>query len=222
MAVNNLIRLVMHWTGYQEEGTTGFYLSGAPTASTSQLEDCLAEWDGGMNLDANPSTWSKLQGFLTAAQKWDRMQAYQYAVDSGPATSQADHGLNKVGTVNGTCAGLQQAVVATTQTGQPGRRKRGRLYMPGHCLLVATGDAQLSQANVDLVGGTTASMIAQAVVAFQSKLGTNAIEACVYSRASHSVLDMKTLRVDSRVDSQRRRAAEQIPARANTFNVAQT
>lgn len=222
MAVANLIRMVLHWSGYGEEGTTGFYMAGAGAETAAALHAALVEANNRLSNDETPSAWANLETLITNQQRFDRYACYQYAADDGPATAQAEISLNLPGTTSQPCAGLQQSIVATTLTGQPGRRHRGRMYLPGHNKLVAVPDAQLSQAQCDQVAGYAGVLIETTVAAFQSSLGSNAIAAVVYSRASRSTLPMLSLRVDSRVDSQRRRAASQTPLRSGTANIAQT
>lgn len=126
-----------------------------------------------------------------------KISAYYYATQSNQATFQAEQLHDVRG--NGTPTHPNQvAVCCTTLTGLPGRSRRGRFYLPGTHAPVSGALAQMDQETVDNVAENAANLV-------ESSYGAGFTPAVVSGVAGTATV-IRTVRVDSRLDIQRRRA----------------
>lgn len=95
----------------------------------------------------------------------------------------------------------QLALVVTLLTGFPGRSKRGRVYLPAPAASQLSADGQASSVSVDTIGGAYRDAL-QAM-----KDDTLSCPPVVASATTTAMTDITSIRVDSKLDTQRRRAA---------------
>jgi hypothetical protein len=217
VSVPNLLRLTLHWAGYGEEGDITGWFAGAPSLYTeADLTAALAAVDSHMASETTPSAWTNLQGMLSITQSFDDLALYQYASAPGKSDVLAHRAPAPVraGT-NSPSHPLQCAVVVSVGTGSASRRKRGRMYMPGHCVAIQ-GDNQISAADLLKVRDAAVTFLASALAGFRASLpGGDPIRHVVFSRAGGLATASTDFTADSRFDIQRRRAASQVPLRVS-------
>jgi hypothetical protein len=101
----------------------------------------------------------------------------------------------------------QCAVVVTLETGVPGRSNRGRAYLPPvNVGLINAGTVQLSSATCTTLANAFASML----TALHDDSSPNGVPA-VASALKGAIRDITAVRVDSIIDTQRRRRNKLVP-----------
>lgn len=213
MAVTNLLKFVLHWTGYGEEGTISWHIGGnAAGHSNAQLADAAGNVLHLFQTAAAPSTLGRLQNMLTADQAVDTGTLYEYAVDDGPATGVGQRSLSGITGNAANCRGpLQTCIVASLRTAQSGRSYRGRQYFPGHVLTIVQGTALISPTDTNNVASLAATMGNEVSTAVASSLSINTAYWGVYSRTQHVITPITQVTADNRLDTQRRREANLKP-----------
>lgn len=140
--------------------------------------------------------WTNIADTATIINK---VMVYGYPEGGPHASVMAESPTHKVG--GGPAAlPLQCCLVATTLTGSPGRSNRGRIYWPVTGANVGT-DNQLSEAITQQVATVTYALLAPG-----EGSGPGPI---VVSQKHGTFKPITSIRVDSRVDIQRRRAAKE-------------
>lgn len=108
----------------------------------------------------------------------------------------------------------QVAVVVTTKTLKAGRSYRGRFYLPAPAVSVCNNHGQISDDLLQIIGNAARNWI----VGFQGlDLGQNA---GVWSSKLKTLTLIDRITVDSRFDTQRRRAASSSIGNSETYAVA--
>lgn len=221
MTVSNILKLVLHWSGFGEEGTLNWYFSGADhVSSPSELSDAagnvLTHWD----TDTTPSQKTGFLGMLLAAQKVDKLSLYQYATLPGNASAQGEVSPSGwVGTATLMYGPLQTALCATTLTAHPGASYRGRQYFPGHVFQPSQASGLISNTATDQTATLAANMGTGAASAVANSLGIGTVDWVVYSPTKGIVTPITQVRVDNKLDTQRRREASLQPSHVQLVSV---
>lgn len=217
MAISHLLACVIHWSGFGEEGQTTYWWTGSTASHTpEQLDDFLDDWDGKLNSQESPSTYSRWQAILASPQKLDRLSVYEYDSFPGHATALAHKTINKpAGPV--VALPLQVACCVTLNTARAGSSYRGRSYMPIMGQAVNVGDAQIPQATMDSVAAAWSNAGGDCGDALGSALGIGNPTSVVVSRKLAAATPITGIKIDSRPDIQRRRAGNQVPLRATNY-----
>lgn len=216
----NLIKVVLHWAGYGEEGTIGWHLGGATSVpDEAKLADMLTLINTKLNSDESPSAWSNVIGLLPGGCTFDFLQAYSYPNGHSPAAHQAVHSVSHAGSGSSTMPPLQVAVVASLRTGRSGRSYRGRQYWPGGYAMVQTSNAKLSDTQCDAYGAAAAEWGAIMKEGAQTALGNNDIYWGVFSRVQDTVTPVAQVLVDNVADVQRRRAKSLNSTHTSSFPI---
>lgn len=221
MAVPNLLQVTVHWQGYGEEGTLSWHL--APVAGSHDEEALSGYLDNlvsTLSTEDTPSAKSNFLALLTTGQHVDKFAVYQRAVDNEPVTSQAIKEVTGwTGTSSGFGSPLQCCLVASLRTAGAGPSRRGRQYIPAHTIGVQNTTALVSASACDQVGGVAGQWGATVRDRARAELSDDSIRWVVYSRTLRSAAEITTLRVDSRMDTQRRREASLAPDHTSVFSV---
>lgn len=212
----NLFKGNLHWTGLNEEGQFGLWVSVDTGQSQADTESAAATF---RNFIAS-STWKgALQACLAADQQFDKVSVYYYPAGATKATYGADAAFSGGGLVGSGTArnALQCSLVATLETGHRGASYRGRIYLPFTGKAFGTNH-QAASADVDAVNAALAGTspgndnlldsFRRACINHNDTSATNV----VWSRHLGIASPITSVRVDSRVDIQRRRANKQVPA----------
>lgn len=218
MSVANLLRTTIHWVGYGEEGTIGFYYSGSQSSHTGPTLTTAAN-DVLTAITGTNGGYSDLANLLTTQQSIDKITVYEYANAPGHVTAMGS--ASPTGPANGSSmsAGLQQAIVVTLLTPQAGRSFRGRIYMPGHCKSPQLSTGQLTSGDTSTVATGAVRLGKTIRDALKSSLAISTLTWVVWSPTRGVATGITSARCDSRVDTQRRRAAQQTPASSTTLPV---
>lgn len=141
------------------------------------------------------------------------VDVYSYPTAGQPAQFLATAAITGgQGTGTSNALPLQVALCVTTLTGQVGRRRRGRLYLP-----ITTGELtlhQLAQADINEIVDGLAAFFA----ALNGSANVNGT-VCVMSVTGGFTTPINQLSGDSRLDIQRRRAADQDPLYTHSIGV---
>lgn len=178
----------------------GFWSAEAPAddaAANAQATAVATAYTTAIGTGTGPHT------FLSTGESIDQVRVYSYTTGGPTAQHVGSAPLSQGGTTTATCPN-QVAVVCTLQTGFSGRRNRGRCYLP--CTHTSA-----------LVNGQLSSAQTTALAQFMQKFFQNVNSAVtqpvvVLSQVAGSANNVLTIRVDSRLDIQRRRANRQAPA----------
>lgn len=208
MPVPNIAKVVLHYSGYGEEGAITWWYDGLGSKTEDELNTLAANIDTALADDTiDPLPWTALQSFLTLQQSWDSISIYQYAVSNGPATGVAHHAVSgRPGTQNSLYGGLQVAAVLTLHTGAAGRRNRGRQYWPGFARQATEATALYSNFDTDAMAQNALLAQGQVELALRQDPGNDGTRWCVYSRVGDSARHITSASMDNRPDTQRRRA----------------
>lgn len=205
MTVANVARLV--FTGKLpggeifSTGMSGIY-STPPSSQAAFQDDC----------DSMRSAGTDYTSFVSGLCALNRpsfsitdFTGYFYASFPGPATYQSHAPVpGAPGTASSAAMPDQCCLVCTLLTGAPGRRNRGRMYLP---LGAATLDTNAElDTSVPIGGATAVAHLARALNA--SPLGLVASVVSSVGSTSRPITDIGS---DTRVDIQRRRANHQGP-----------
>lgn len=195
------ISLTGHLSG-GEIFDTSFWLD---FAQVSQAEnDALAEAVAG-DLEAGPI--GSLKGILNASSGYDKVRCYSY-VDAAPAgaTFVSETDLTGGTGVSTTGNGLDQAcLVVTLRSASPGRRNRGRMYLPANGLPVSAGLAS-DNSQIDNIAA-----VMKALFDDINSVLIDGHRVAIVSGAASATKPVTAVSVDNKPDIQRRRA-NQLPA----------
>ena len=221
MSVPNLLKAVLHWSGYGEEGTLSWYLSGSAASHTpDQLQAAAGNAINNMTTDATPSSKTNFLTLLTTQQTVNSMTLYEYQDDSLPAT---ELGVFPVTGWTGTASvmqqGLQTAVCVSLRTALNGPSFRGRLYMPAQAVGMSTTTGMIASGAVDNAANFAAQMSSAIKTGIASSLSINQIHWCVYSRKRRVATPITSLIANNVLDTQRRRVHNMKPTYAKTVAV---
>lgn len=184
----------------------GYWLGGAPTDQDEANN--LADLQKTL-FDSSLKTL--LLGHINADSGYDEIRVYAYPSGGPTASFVGQSTLNYAGTGSTTSNNaLQIALVVTLLTGEAGRRKRGRLYLPYH-LTSALTNHQLS------VG--TVPTIATAFADFCGGQNVGQQVSVVSQVGAGQQTPVTAVKVDSKLDTQRRRSKKQTPQQSSTVAV---
>jgi len=145
-----------------------------------------------------------LKALLSSDSGYDKVTLYSYAAATGPADYVAEAPITTaVGTSTDASLPLQLACVVTLKTGQAGRRRRGRMYLPVNAKALTAH--QFTQAQINAIVADTATFIQN--VDNSASISGNV---CVMSQVVGEKVSVTELAVDSRLDVQRRRANTEV------------
>jgi len=182
-----------------EEFNWGFWLSGAPASNADAGAAALVVRDYIQGLGGDP-----LRAYLAPDCSYDKVTVYGYGSGIGPADFQGEAVFTeRDGISAGASLPLQCAVVVSLRTGRPGRRGRGRMYVPVTASTLT--DHQLAAGN--------AASLSAAIGGFFTNLNDSTLipgSVCVLSQVDVEAHLVTSVIVDSRVDIQRRRADSQM------------
>ena len=150
--------------------------------------DFTTTWGGSHNNIGN--FWASNTGIT-------QLRTYSYLDDSGKATYVGVHDLSHFGSATQSMPD-QIALAITLQTGYSGRRRRGRIYWPVNAGALSSG--QLSEAQC----GNFCDFFATLLDAWNTHLASQSM--VVLSQVAGNSHPITAIRVDSKLDTQRRRA----------------
>lgn len=222
----HMLKLVLHWRGYGEEGTISWHLKGnTGSHSPGDLSDAAGNAIDKWESTTSPSSQETFRSLLFGAQSVDLVTLYEYDTSKdgaghlAPSTALgARTPVGWVGTATGTMSPLQSSVVATTLTANAGQSFRGRQYFPGHQMVCAATNALLTDANTLRIATLAANMGSEAVAGIAESLSISTLNWAVYSPKLDVMTPIENVRVDNRPDIQRRRAAQLRPSHSETVS----
>lgn len=134
---------------------------------------------------------------------YDTLECYAYDANATTAGAQAAAAVTPIAGLVSPPLPTQLAIVHSLLSGSPGRKNRGRYYMPmTSASLLGTSEGQLTAAACTSLS-TTAVAWFHAVSAID--IGTQAPIPVVATRGSEPYVLIESINVDSKVDTQRRR-----------------
>lgn len=220
MAVPHLLKLVLHWSGYGEEGTIGWHFKGnAADHTPQQLATAAAAAVSLWGTNRTPSSKTDFCSLLTTPQSVNTATLYEYAVSKDPVTHKIGKatalGSTTVTGWGGTGAAmrgpLQECLVATLRTAQAGKSFRGRQYFPAHTMAMTASNALLDNAYATNLHLLASNMGPEAAQAIAGSLNISTLEWAVYSPTLDIVTVIDHVTVDNKADTQRRRAQSLAP-----------
>lgn len=219
MPAQDVIKLVLHWAGYGEEGTIGAYFQSAGSHSDSLLNNAAGNIVTNWETEDSPSLMAFLASLLAPAQAYDSLTLYQYNALPGKVSNIGRHALNVAGTFQGSIHPLQTSMVVGLHTDEAGARKRGRVYLPGHCRAVDAATALYQQNTITEASDQLAAVFNSAGASMAGTLNaSDALALVVYSPTGGFVTPVTSLVCDNRPDVQRRRAASLEPTSTHSTN----
>ena len=188
-------RFVIKGTGVGSEiWQTGF--STVATSAIASQSDLQAQLD--LVVPFVSSWWTTLKPNVFSSYALTEVDAYQYEGGSTNAEFQAAHALAAVaGTKVSTGSPVDTATVVSLRTILPGRRGRGRMYIPNHNG-TQPADGQFLPATSQAYGTATKTL-------FDSITGGTLLGPVVVSRTGLLYNVVTSLVTDSKPDVQRRR-----------------
>lgn len=211
----------MHWTGLGEEGTLSWYLGGnAGHHTDSQLNTAAAAAVTQLQTATTPTSKTAMSArLMSGVQSWDALTVYEFDDDSLPSTSVGHAVLSGWGgTATSNAKPLQVAHVATLLCASSGRSFRGRQYWPCNGSVISTGSLQFTSTVCDQLGLDAANAASAIAAGIGASLSISTCFWGVYSRKLRVITEVDRLRVDSRPDVQRRRAASQAPTFVGSYS----
>jgi hypothetical protein len=211
---NQVTKVVLHGSRIGGEiWETGYWLFSSPTSTTdanalAQSIFAIHTGTGGL------FTTAKLNLFATTTLDYVRVYSYPAGGPAAAFTGQSS-GAPVPGILSAGTLGVpdQVAWVATFLTGAAGRSHRGRSYMPTDKGLLSSDGLQRSLSECT----TYATAYAHDLIAITSTV--NPYIPVVVSQKLGSYRNITQVRVDSRLDVQRRRANQQRPLVASSSQV---
>lgn len=193
-------RLVVHGD-FSSAGTWSFGLNCNLTAGTPTPTE-MTEWAASAAVDAHDlwtTSGSGIQELNAGDTRLLGVRSYYYPALGSPATVVGEDLLDTPDGGTGTTPhDYRSCVVASLLTGQSGRHARGRIYLP------ATGMAL----SAHQLNATMTSHVATRVAAFIAALNTGgpgSLNATVIVAGSDVARPVVSVRVNSLMDTQRRR-----------------
>jgi hypothetical protein len=220
MPVANLLKLVMHWTGYGEEGTLSWHFVGnagshSPSELAAAAGNAVHQWE----TERTPSSKTGFCALLEPDQSVDSVTLYEYASSAGPATALGEHSVTGWAGTSGAVGGpLACALVASIKTALAGPSYRGRQYFPAHALNVSGANMLYTSTQADAVALLAASMGPEAAEGISESLSISTLEWAVYSPTKGLATVVTNLSVDNKPDTQRRREAQLAPSYTAVVN----
>lgn len=189
---------------------TGFALDASATSNANAADIAAAI---ASLLETHALT--QLKGILFTGCGYDTVRVYGYpAGGAAPAAYQGEAPITGGAGTGGSGNGILQAcLVCSLRTGIPGRRYRGRMYLPACGIVVAggltdpTATLAIATAMANFLGAVTGSVPIDANVAVVSAVGST-------STPVAGVI------VDDRIDIQRRRADRLSPTESTYVPLA--
>lgn len=149
---------------------------------------------------------SILSGF-PAATIYSKVNGYYYGENGTHATLSAEKSMSLAGTAgSGTELPDQLAMVASLRTSRPGRSYRGRAYLPMCNTAQLAGGGQVGDTFVTAYATAVRGLLAD-LSAGESSSSTPGMIPVVVSRTLTHMEPITAVRMDSRPDTQRSRAA---------------
>lgn len=187
-----------------EEFQTGFWLDKSPTSNANAAD--IAQAVATLLQD---DALTQLKGILFTGSGYDRVRVYGYPTGgTAPAAYQGEAPITGGAGTGGSGNGINQAcLVCSLRTGIPGRRFRGRMYLPANGIVAAggltdpTATLAIATAMAHFLGDVTGSVPINANVAVVSTVGSE-------------TTPVASVIVDDRIDIQRRRADRLTPTEA--------
>lgn len=217
--VANLLKAVLHYSGFAEEGTISWYVGGNMASHTNaDMDAWAAEIANQMTTSTTPSTKTGILGRLAAGQTVDEITCYEYAASGGAATAVGHFAPSGwVGTKTTQLKSLQVAQVATLRTAGSGRSFRGRQYWPCQGLSL-TAQCQFGTADTDALALLAANAGSDVDTATIPALSISTPFWGVFSRKLNILTPIVEVAVDSKPDTQRRRAFSQVATYSTTVS----
>jgi len=171
---------------------TGWWEEFAPDTETAANSAAEAQWG-----TFKSSCETALVATLPATAGYDGLKVYSYPV-GGPGASVIGNSTSSGFAGSASTSNADQlAMVITTLTGQAGRSKRGRMYLPATGVAPANG----------FMTAATCTAVVNAVANFFRVLVAGSTDPVVVSqKGAGSAQHIVAVRVDQRYDIQRRRA----------------
>ena len=184
-----------------DEFSYGYWLNPAGVQSQATLDGLTSDAMSFWTTDFMTTT---VAGYFPTTTTWKKVRGYWYAGGSSAAlVSESDFGT-LAGTAAATTCPNQVAICVSQRTGIPGRRNRGRLYLPAPTSgILAAGQ----------LGPSQAQGIADGVAAVFSAHNNSPNQVGVVIVASQTGTernDVTEVLVDTRLDTQRSRANKQL------------
>jgi len=199
MAITDMARFVLAGAlAGGERWSCSFVTSGATVGFQSELDNLVADVHDAITSSTLDAAFQDLNNTMTNI---DTVTGYWYPVWPGPAEFVSE--LSGV-VVTGTSSSVhpnQIACVATLLTGAAGRSRRGRIYLPATGVPLTNGE--LPEANCQEIADGVASFF----TAINGPGGGTTVG--VASAKLGAIAQVTQIRVDSRLDVQRRRANKQ-------------
>lgn len=213
----NLFKMNVHWVGLNEEGQFGVWVATDTAQGQADTEAAAAQL---RTLIAAAPYVGALTACLSPDQAYDKVSVYAYPSGATKAAYGADAsfaGSGLVGTGTARNA-LQCSLVATLGTGHRGSSYRGRIYLPFTGKTFGTNH-QAQNADVDAIQAALAGTANnQNLLDDFRRAGIQhndtSANAVVWSRHLGIASPITSVRVDSRIDIQRRRAGKQVASYA--------
>jgi hypothetical protein len=214
MAVSNLLKGVLHWTGYGEEGTLTWFFSGSQAQhSNAALTSAATAAVNKAKTSTTPSSWTKMLAYFGTGQSIESFKLYEYDADNAPATG-LGVATNAASTGTGTCQHpLQTSLVCSLRTDTPGPSYRGRQYWPAHTRSIISGnDTHALATQVTNLAFDCTTLGLDLRDGIQSNLSISSLGWVVYSRTKRVVTPIQSVEVNNVFDTQRRREASVSPS----------
>jgi len=149
--------------------------------------------------------------FNVAGMTVDKTTAYSYLDGSGKASFVGEQAMSLAGASSQAQLPNQCSIVTTLLTGSAGRRARGRMYWP--CTAPDMADGEMASGDVTLLATWMATLIGS----LNGHLGDQAV--VVLSQVAGTSKPVSAIKVDSRIDIQRRRANKETILFTSTHSV---
>lgn len=169
-------------------------------ASPNQAD--LNDWAAAVGGQFVSGGYGGIQAAWSSSLTLEGLDAYYYAADGSLETqgtwspAQEQRGTGSINLPPAT------SIVASLQTGLPGRSARGRLYWPALGLSVNGANGGINPTTAQALATQTAAMLAMAE---NQWTGPAPIFSCVWSGTKQDAYAITAVRVGSQLDSQRRR-----------------
>lgn len=207
MSAQDILKLVLHWSGYGEEGAVSFHFQSAGSHSDALLNNAVGNIDTQWGSDTAPSTWTQLTALLSQNQAYDELTLYQYDALPGKVSNIGRKAINHQGTASGTLTPLQSCMVVGLKTAISSASTRGRVYMPAHTIPESNATALFASGQATAMATLVAKALTTAGAALAGTLNaSSALSPVVYSPTKAFVTPVTAVTADNKPDIQRRRA----------------
>jgi hypothetical protein len=132
---------------------------------------------------------------------YNRLACYEYQAVGG-ASSQAQLFSAGVTGTGATSGPRQLCTVFSIRSGIGGRNKRGRFYLPATCKTIYSTNGQIAGADVTSLANAWKTFVNAANL---THIGTDPVIYGIASRASGFTVVAQDVKVDTKIDTQRRR-----------------